>query len=182
MNIPALPRSRQAAPDPQCRRQRRDSRYLKGGRILQRAGFCRSTGRLRADQARAVADPFQHAPDLVLLDVDLHDINGLEVCRLIKNDPEIASTLVLQPSAALDRVAPPRAGARWRRRRLPDRAGASGGTGVEHQGPAALRKAEEAFRQSLQALRENEELFRQLAVNLSDALWILDPAESQFCT
>src|SRR5512143_1535166 len=40
-------------------------------------------------------------PVLVLLDVKLPDINGLEVCHRIKTDPAIATTLVLQISAAL---------------------------------------------------------------------------------
>jgi DNA-binding response OmpR family regulator len=38
---------------------------------------------------------------LVLLDVKLPDINGIEVCRRIKADPDSALVLVLQTSAAL---------------------------------------------------------------------------------
>ncbi|MGT2431357.1 response regulator [Cupriavidus basilensis] len=152
------------------------SRYLKG-RILQRAGF--SVLEAASGQA-ALSLIRQHAPDLVLLDVNLHDINGLEVCRLIKNDPEIASTLVLQTSAALTE-------SRHRVQALDGGADSYLIEPVEAEELVSsikallrMRKAEEAFRQSSQALRENEELFRQLAENLSDALWILDPAESQF--
>lgn len=36
----------------------------------------------------------RHLPDLVLLDVRLPDISGLEVCKLIKNDPALADVFV----------------------------------------------------------------------------------------
>ncbi len=38
-------------------------------------------------------------PDVVLLDVNLPDLSGFDVCRQIKNDPASASTLVVQISA-----------------------------------------------------------------------------------
>ncbi len=38
-------------------------------------------------------------PDVVLLDVNLPDLSGFEVCRQIKSDPSTASTLVVQISA-----------------------------------------------------------------------------------
>ena len=47
-------------------------------------------------------------PPLVILDINLPDINGVEVCRRIKTDPATASTMVLQMSATniavIDRV------------------------------------------------------------------------------
>ncbi len=41
----------------------------------------------------------ERKPALVLLDVDLPDLNGIDVCRRIKSDPETARTLVLHISA-----------------------------------------------------------------------------------
>jgi signal transduction histidine kinase len=41
-----------------------------------------------------------HRPDLVLLDINLPDISGIEVCRQLKSAPENASVIVLQISAS----------------------------------------------------------------------------------
>lgn len=54
-------------------------------RFLTRAGFVVEEAATGEDALRSVR---QHPPDLVLLDVNLPDINGFEVCRRIKNDPE----------------------------------------------------------------------------------------------
>lgn len=72
------------------------ARYVKS-RILRHAEFAvieASTGYAALDAVR------EHEPALVLLDVRLPDISGIEVCKLIKQDPAISSTLVLQTSAA----------------------------------------------------------------------------------
>jgi DNA-binding response OmpR family regulator len=45
------------------------------------------------------------AVDLVLLDVNLPDMSGFEVCRLIKSDPAMAATPVIQVSATAVEVA-----------------------------------------------------------------------------
>ncbi|AVR95631.1 ATP-binding response regulator [Pseudoduganella armeniaca] len=72
------------------------ARYAKT-RILQRAGF-------RVTEAgsgtEALEKAHTEAPDLVLLDTKLPDINGFEVCRLLKQDPHTAPVLVLQTSAS----------------------------------------------------------------------------------
>ena len=65
-------------------------------RILQRAGFDVLEARDGATALRIVAE---NAPHLVLLDVQLPDISGLEVCRRIKGDPATRRTPVLQISA-----------------------------------------------------------------------------------
>jgi CheY-like chemotaxis protein len=43
----------------------------------------------------------RHQPDVVLLDVRLPDIDGLEVCRLIKSDAETRHIKVVQVSASV---------------------------------------------------------------------------------
>jgi PAS domain S-box-containing protein len=67
------------------------------GRVLRQAGF-------EIIEAGAGGDALKRAeqdrPDLVLLDVRLPDMPGVEVCRRIKTSPEIGSTLVLQMSAS----------------------------------------------------------------------------------
>jgi two-component sensor histidine kinase len=74
-------------------------------RILHRAGFKvleAGTG----EEALSIAREDQ--PPLVIIDINLPDINGIEVCRRIKTDPTTASTMVLQMSATniavIDRV------------------------------------------------------------------------------
>jgi len=46
----------------------------------------------------------EEAPDLVVLDVHLPDIDGFEVCRRIKSDPRSATTPVVQISAVFSRT------------------------------------------------------------------------------
>lgn len=74
-------------------------------RILHRAGFKvleASTGGEALQVAR------EDLPPLVILDINLPDISGVEVCRRLKSDPVTASTMVLQMSATniavVDRV------------------------------------------------------------------------------
>src|SRR5204863_3178807 len=42
-------------------------------------------------------------PDLVLLDVDLPDLSGLEVCRRLRQDAELAKTKIVMLTAAAQR-------------------------------------------------------------------------------
>jgi PAS domain S-box-containing protein len=144
------------------------TRYAKS-RILSRAGFVvieAANGTEALEQARA------SLPDLVLLDVKLPDINGFEVCRQIKATPETAGILVLQTSAAavqsVDKVR-----------------GLDGGADsylIEPIEPAELIAHVRALlrvRRAEGALRESEERFRQMAENIDDVFWMLDPATDQ---
>ncbi len=72
------------------------ARYAKT-RIFERAGYRvleASTG------GEALKLVHQERPHLVLLDVGLPDINGLEVCRQIKTNLATAQVMVLQVSAS----------------------------------------------------------------------------------
>ncbi|QGZ63196.1 response regulator [Paraburkholderia acidisoli] len=71
------------------------ARYAKS-RILREAGFNVMESRNGRGALEAVR---AHAPALVLLNVKLPDISGIDVCRQIKSDPQTATTLVLQVSA-----------------------------------------------------------------------------------
>ncbi|HSC66998.1 MAG TPA: response regulator, partial [Cellvibrio sp.] len=72
------------------------ARYAKS-RILTHAG-------LRVIEACSGEDAIARAhadmPDLILLDVKLPDINGLEVCRRLKENPSTKAILILQTSAS----------------------------------------------------------------------------------
>ena len=72
------------------------ARYAKS-RVLTRAGFKVIEA---ASGSAALYRAREDKPDLVLLDVKLPDINGMEVCRLLKADPATRAILVLQTSAS----------------------------------------------------------------------------------
>jgi signal transduction histidine kinase len=63
---------------------------------LQQAGFRVLEATTGTDALRIVAE---HRPAVVVLDVRLPDLNGIEVCRAIKQDPANAGVIVLQVSA-----------------------------------------------------------------------------------
>jgi signal transduction histidine kinase len=70
-------------------------RYAKS-RILQLAGYRVVEAATGADALRLVQEA---KPQLILLDVKLPDVNGIQLCRTIKSDPLSANTMVLQISA-----------------------------------------------------------------------------------
>jgi two-component sensor histidine kinase/CheY-like chemotaxis protein len=81
-------------------------------RILTRAGLTVLEAGTGAEALRLARE---HKPPVVVLDINLPDINGVEVCRRLKAEAETASILVLQVSATnigvADRVESLRAGA-----------------------------------------------------------------------
>ena len=70
-------------------------RYAKS-RILQLAGYRVVEAATGADALRLVREA---KPQLILLDVKLPDVNGIQLCRTIKSDPVSAHIMVLQISA-----------------------------------------------------------------------------------
>jgi len=137
------------------------ARYAKT-RILQSAGF-------RVMEAENGTDALEFArrdePDLVLLDVKLPDINGIEVCRRIKADPATASILVLQTSAALT-------GRDDKIRGLEGGADNYLAAPIEADELIANVNALIRMRQTQSALRDSEERFRQLTDNIEDVFWM----------
>ena len=71
-------------------------RYAKS-RILKRAGYEVVEAGTGTDALRLVSES---TPQLVLLDVKLPDISGMDVCRKIKEDPVSSHIMVLQISAS----------------------------------------------------------------------------------
>jgi PAS domain S-box-containing protein len=137
------------------------ARYAKT-RILQSAGF-------RVVEAENGTDALEFArrdePDLVLLDVKLPDINGIEVCRRLKADPVTASIVVLQTSAALT-------GRDDKIRGLEGGADNYLAAPIEADELIANVNALLRMRQTQSALRDSEERFRQLTDNIEDVFWM----------
>jgi len=57
------------------------------------------------DGSSALAAVREHKPDLVLLDVSMPGLTGLEVASAIRADPEVAAAMVFILSAAVDDTA-----------------------------------------------------------------------------
>ena len=61
-------------------------------RLLERAGYA-VTEATTGGEGLCLARELR--PDLILLDVVLPDLDGFEVCRRVKADPDLAHTLVI---------------------------------------------------------------------------------------
>ncbi len=137
------------------------ARYAKT-RILQGAGFQVLEAENGTD---ALAIVRSEEPELVLLDVKLPDINGIEVCRRIKSDPATAGVLVLQTSAALtsrdDKI-----------RGLEGGADNYLAAPIEADELIANVNALLRMRSTESRLRDSEERFRQLTESIEDVFWM----------
>jgi PAS domain S-box-containing protein len=137
------------------------ARYAKT-RILQAAGF-QVVEASNGTDALAIVKRGEVA--LVLLDVKLPDINGIEVCRRIKASPDSAMVLVLQTSAALT-------GRADKIRGLEGGADNYLAAPIEADELVANVNALLRMRQTQTALRDSEERFRQLTDNIEDVFWM----------
>ncbi|WP_426112532.1 response regulator [Massilia sp. PWRC2] len=139
------------------------ARYVKT-RILAGAGFQVEEA---ANGTDALAQVARLLPALVLLDVKLPDINGIEVCRRIKADPASAHVLVLQTSAALT-------GRDDKIRGLEGGADNYLAAPIEADELVANVRALLRLQQTRFALANSEERFRQLAENIDDVFWMFN--------
>lgn len=144
------------------------ARYVKT-RILEQAGFDVIEAATGAEALALVND---RKPDLVLLDVKLPDISGLEVCRIIKGNPTTASIIVLQTSAAL-------IGPSDRIRGLEGGADNYLAAPIEAGELIANVNALLRLRRVQGDLIESEARFRQFAENITDIFWMYDVAKMQ---
>ena len=137
------------------------ARYAKT-RILQSAGFDVIEAANGTDALEMVK---RHMPALVLLDVKLPDINGIEVCRRIKAESDSSSVLVLQTSAALT-------GRADKIRGLEGGADNYLAAPIEADELIANVNALLRMRRIQVDLRDSEERFRQLTDNIDDVFWM----------
>ncbi|MEX5747142.1 response regulator [Massilia sp. X63] len=142
------------------------ARYAKN-RILQGAGYEVVEATNGTDALEMVK---RLSPALVLLDVKLPDINGIEVCRRIKANPDSSMVLVLQTSAALT-------GRADKIRGLEGGADNYLAAPIEADELIANVNALLRMRQTQVELRDSEERFRQITDNIDDVFWMFGVPE-----
>lgn len=144
------------------------ARYAKN-RILQGAGYEVIEATNGTDALEMVK---RLSPALVLLDVKLPDINGIEVCRRIKANPDSSMVLVLQTSAALT-------GRADKIRGLEGGADNYLAAPIEADELIANVNALVRMRQTQVELRDSEERFRQITDNIDDVFWMFSVPDGQ---
>ena len=135
-------------------------------RVLRQAGFDVHEAATGTDALRLVE---AERPDLVLLDVNLPDVDGFEVCRRIKTHPETAGIPVLYLSAAYR-------SAEHRVQGLDLGADGYLTQPVEPRELVATVNALLRSREVEAAVRESEERFRALVAATSEFVWTMSPA------
>ena len=106
-------------------------------------------------------------PELVLLDVHLPDVSGIEICRRIKTDPSINSILVIQTSATFTEV-------RDRVRGLEGGADAYLTEPIEAEELIANIRAILRLRKAENEVREREAWLRTVMSSIGDAVITTD--------
>jgi two-component system alkaline phosphatase synthesis response regulator PhoP len=64
--------------------------------LLEEEGYTLS---LAKDGAETIKKVREVSPDILFLDIMMPEINGYDVCRMIKNDPELKKTYVIMLTA-----------------------------------------------------------------------------------
>jgi len=78
-----------------------NSDLLKVLQMLLQGGY-ETVGAMKGEQAVEIA--VAERPDLILLDIILPDMNGLETARLVRQHPEIRATPILAMTASVSRI------------------------------------------------------------------------------
>ena len=132
-------------------------------RVLRQAGFQVVEATTGAEALARAAD----CPDLIILDVNLPDVDGFEVARRIKGDPQTSAIPVLQMSAAYRDP-------EHRAQGLEGGADAYLAQPVEPRELLATIRALLRVRQAETVLRQSEERLRVLASAVADVVWTTD--------
>lgn len=133
-------------------------------RLLRQAGFDVREAQTGTEALRLATEK----PGLIVLDINLPDLDGFEVCRRLKADPQTADIPVLQMSASY-------LGTENRVRGLEGGADAYLTQPVEPRELVATVNALLRSRQVRDAVRESEARFRTLVESTAQVIWTVSP-------